>query len=199
MPILSVPLPTLATDLAAEAAAAAGGGGEGSGGYQQTEYARNRPRREVVMQKVMLGHTSESLDLVKCCEYVGPPGSGAPLAQPFAVEVTSQVIWGVEGGEEREGEEGELSIKFGGEGGEDWKRPGGRGRPGGAYGQVVSNVRGQMDGVTGRHVVKGYSNRGVAGVPTQELRVVGRRAACLVKEPHAVSGKDDLMQWRSPL
>ena len=97
-PLLAVPLPTLATDLAAEAAGS-GGGGEGAGGYQQTEYARNRPRREVVNQKLVLGHTSESLDLVKCCDYVGPPGSGAPLAQPFAVEVTSQV--GVAGSRRR--------------------------------------------------------------------------------------------------
>ena len=38
-----------------------------------------------------LGHTSESLELVKCHEFVGPPGSGAPLAQPFSVEVDAQV------------------------------------------------------------------------------------------------------------
>ena len=38
-----------------------------------------------------LGHTTESLELVKCCDFVGPPGSGAPLAQPFQVEVDAQV------------------------------------------------------------------------------------------------------------
>lgn len=38
-----------------------------------------------------LGHTTESLELVKCCDFVGPPGSGAPLAQPFQVEVEAQV------------------------------------------------------------------------------------------------------------
>lgn len=38
-----------------------------------------------------LGHTTESLELVKCCDFVGPPGSGSPLAQPFQVEVDAQV------------------------------------------------------------------------------------------------------------
>ena len=43
-------------------------------------------------QKAMLGHTTESLELVKCMDFVGPPGSGAPLAQPFQVHVQAQVM-----------------------------------------------------------------------------------------------------------
>jgi hypothetical protein len=58
---------------------------------EPTEYARNRPRRDVQGQKAMLGHTTESLELVKCMDFVGPPGSGAPLAQPFQVHVEAQV------------------------------------------------------------------------------------------------------------
>lgn len=60
---------------------------------EPTEYARNRPRRDVQGQKAMLGHTTESLELVKCMDFVGPPGSGAPLAQPFQVHVQAQVTW----------------------------------------------------------------------------------------------------------
>lgn len=37
------------------------------------------------------GNTSESLELVQCKEFIGPPGSGAALAQPFEVTVTGQV------------------------------------------------------------------------------------------------------------
>ncbi len=59
---------------------------------EPTEYARNRPRRDVQGQKAMLGHTTESLELVKCMDFVGPPGSGAPLAQPFQVHVQAQVM-----------------------------------------------------------------------------------------------------------
>lgn len=58
---------------------------------EPTEYVRNRPRREVQGLKNMLGHTSESLELMKCMDFVGPPGSGAPLAQPFQVHVQPQV------------------------------------------------------------------------------------------------------------
>lgn len=58
---------------------------------EPTEYVKNRPRRETGRTAMALGHTSESLELVKCCEFVGPPGSGAPLAQPFQVEVDAQV------------------------------------------------------------------------------------------------------------
>ena len=58
---------------------------------EPTEYAKNRPRREVGRSAMSLGHTTESLELVKCSDFVGPPGSGAPLAQPFQVEVDAQV------------------------------------------------------------------------------------------------------------
>lgn len=58
---------------------------------EPTEYAKNRPRRETGRGGMALGHTTESLELVKCCDFVGPPGSGAPLAQPFQVEVDAQV------------------------------------------------------------------------------------------------------------
>ncbi len=58
---------------------------------EPTEYAKNRPRREVGRTGMSLGHTTESLELVKCCDFVGPPGSGAPLSQPFQVEVEAQV------------------------------------------------------------------------------------------------------------
>ncbi|BDA42520.1 probable histone H2A deubiquitinase MYSM1 at C-terminar half [Coccomyxa sp. Obi] len=57
-----------------------------------TEYAKNRPRREVQGPKATLGHTTESLELVKCMDFVGPAGSGAPLAQPFQVSVQAQVL-----------------------------------------------------------------------------------------------------------
>lgn len=58
---------------------------------EPTEYAKNRPRRDTGRGAMALGHTTESLELVKCCDFVGPPGSGAPLAQPFQVEVDAQV------------------------------------------------------------------------------------------------------------
>ncbi len=58
----------------------------------QTEYARNRPRREMAGQRLaMLGDTSESLDMIKCCDFVGPAGSGIALAQPFSVQVAMEV------------------------------------------------------------------------------------------------------------
>ena len=37
------------------------------------------------------GATTESLELVRCHNFIGPPGSGASLAQPFEVVVDSQV------------------------------------------------------------------------------------------------------------
>lgn len=58
---------------------------------EPTEYAKNRPRRDTNRAAMALGHTTESLELVKCCDFVGPPGSGAPLAQPFRIEVDAQV------------------------------------------------------------------------------------------------------------
>lgn len=58
---------------------------------EPTEYARNRPRREIQRPQAALGHTSESLELMACANFVGPPGSGAPQAQPFRVSVHPQV------------------------------------------------------------------------------------------------------------
>lgn len=40
------------------------------------------------------GQTSESLELVQCKEFMGPPGSGAALAQPFEVTMHGQVRQG---------------------------------------------------------------------------------------------------------
>lgn len=57
-----------------------------------TEYARNRPRRELATLRNTLGDTSESLDLCECMEFMGAPGSGAPLAQPFTVEVEPKAL-----------------------------------------------------------------------------------------------------------
>lgn len=36
------------------------------------------------------GDTTESLELVRCHDFIGPPGSGASLAQPFEVVVDGQ-------------------------------------------------------------------------------------------------------------
>ena len=58
---------------------------------EPTEYARNRPRREAAGQRSKWGETGESLELVQCQEFMGPPGSGASLAQPFEVTVDSEV------------------------------------------------------------------------------------------------------------
>ena len=59
---------------------------------EPTEYAKNRPRREVQGPRTALGQTSESLELMACENFVGPPGSGAPQAQPFRVFVHPQVL-----------------------------------------------------------------------------------------------------------
>ena len=59
---------------------------------EPTEYAKNRPRREVQGPRTALGQTSESLELMACENFVGPPGSGAPQAQPFRVSIHPQVI-----------------------------------------------------------------------------------------------------------
>ena len=48
-------------------------------------------RAQVVLPRNQLGETSESLELLKCADFVGPPGSGAPLSQPFSVAVSQQV------------------------------------------------------------------------------------------------------------
>ena len=58
---------------------------------EPTEYAKSRPRRERQGPMMALGQTSESLELLTCEDFVGPPGSGAPQAQPFRVSVNPQV------------------------------------------------------------------------------------------------------------
>lgn len=61
-----------------------------AGPSEPTEYARNRPKREV-KQRHVFGQTTESLQLMKCVDFVGPVASGAALAQPFRVVVSSKV------------------------------------------------------------------------------------------------------------
>ncbi|GIL42678.1 hypothetical protein Vafri_612, partial [Volvox africanus] len=58
----------------------------------QTEYARNRPRRELAGQRAQMGVTSESLQLVKPQEFMGPPGSGAPRSQPYTVDISTWAL-----------------------------------------------------------------------------------------------------------
>lgn len=58
---------------------------------EQTDYAKNRPRRELPGPRNTLGVTTESLELCRLHEFVGAPGSGAPLAQPFSVFVAAEV------------------------------------------------------------------------------------------------------------
>ncbi|KAK9867584.1 hypothetical protein WJX84_008166 [Apatococcus fuscideae] len=59
---------------------------------EQTDYAKNRPRRELPGPRNTLGVTTESLELCRLHEFVGAPGSGAPLAQPFSVQVAAEVM-----------------------------------------------------------------------------------------------------------
>jgi len=59
---------------------------------EPTEYAKNRPRRQVASAMAHLGDTTESLDLTHPANFVGPPGSGAPLAQPFSVSMSSEAM-----------------------------------------------------------------------------------------------------------
>ncbi len=40
---------------------------------------------------MVLGDTSESLSLVRCSDHIGAPGSGAPLSQPFSVQMHAEV------------------------------------------------------------------------------------------------------------
>ncbi|GLI69161.1 hypothetical protein VaNZ11_013729, partial [Volvox africanus] len=58
----------------------------------QTEYARNRPRRELAGQRAQMGVTSESLQLLKPQEFMGPPGSGAPRSQPYTVDMSTWAL-----------------------------------------------------------------------------------------------------------
>ena len=58
----------------------------------RTEYAKSRPKRALA-PRAALGATSESLDLLPCREFApGPPGSGAPGVQPFAVSCASAAL-----------------------------------------------------------------------------------------------------------
>ncbi|KAK9822060.1 hypothetical protein WJX74_004480 [Apatococcus lobatus] len=59
---------------------------------EQTNYAKNRPRRELPGPRNTLGVTTESLELCRLHEFMGAPGSGAPLAQPFSVYVAAEVM-----------------------------------------------------------------------------------------------------------
>ena len=47
--------------------------------------------REGAGMRSQWGHTTESLELVRCSDFIGPPGSGAALSQPFEVRVDGQV------------------------------------------------------------------------------------------------------------
>lgn len=57
---------------------------------EPTDYVKNRPRREGAGTKSRWGATTESLELVPCSKFYGPPGSGASQAQPFEVVVEGQ-------------------------------------------------------------------------------------------------------------
>ena len=59
---------------------------------EPTEYAKNRPRRQLPSAKAQLGATTESLDLTLPCEFVGPIATGAPLSQPFSVTLSSEAL-----------------------------------------------------------------------------------------------------------
>jgi protein MYSM1 len=59
---------------------------------EPTEYAKNRPRRQLPSAKAQLGATTESLDLTLLSEFVGPIGAGAPLSQPFAVSMSPDAL-----------------------------------------------------------------------------------------------------------
>lgn len=58
---------------------------------EQTEYAKARPRRQVG-QKTRLGETTESCELTLPSDFVGPAGTGAPLAQPFKVTISRRAL-----------------------------------------------------------------------------------------------------------
>lgn len=59
---------------------------------EPTEYAKNRPRRQLPSAKAQLGATTESLDLTLLSEFVGPIGAGAPLSQPFSVSMSPDAL-----------------------------------------------------------------------------------------------------------
>lgn len=58
---------------------------------QRTDYALARPRRQLGRQRLALAATTESSLLVQPLEFIGQPGSGAPLAQPFQLTIQAQV------------------------------------------------------------------------------------------------------------
>lgn len=74
-----------ASGSASDATAATDSGADGP-----TDYVRNRPRRQLAGSRLQLGMTSESLDLVQPAEFLGVPGSGAPQAQPFTVDISAE-------------------------------------------------------------------------------------------------------------
>ena len=47
--------------------------------------------REGANQRAQLGHTTESLTLIPCQQFSGAIASGAPLAQPFHMDVSNKV------------------------------------------------------------------------------------------------------------
>jgi SHAQKYF class myb-like DNA-binding protein len=59
---------------------------------EPTEYAKNRPRRQLPSAKAQLGATTESLDLTLLSEFVGPIAAGAPLSQPFSVSMSPDAL-----------------------------------------------------------------------------------------------------------
>ncbi|EFN57719.1 expressed protein [Chlorella variabilis] len=65
--------------------------GEVAEAAEPTEYVRNRPRRQVG-RRMQLGETTESTDLTHLDSFVGPPGTGAPMAQPFQVTIDRQAV-----------------------------------------------------------------------------------------------------------
>ncbi|KAL4859895.1 putative dolichyl-diphosphooligosaccharide--protein glycosyltransferase subunit 3B [Chlorella vulgaris] len=65
--------------------------GEVGEAAEPTAYVRNRPRRQVG-RRMQLGDTTESTDLTHLHSFVGPPGTGAPAAQPFSVTIDQQAL-----------------------------------------------------------------------------------------------------------
>ncbi|KAK9803462.1 hypothetical protein WJX73_004742 [Symbiochloris irregularis] len=59
---------------------------------EPTEYMRNRPRRELAGLRTSMGATTESLELIRPQDFMGPPGARTPMAQPFHVHVHPQVL-----------------------------------------------------------------------------------------------------------
>lgn len=86
----SLPFPFLACTVGSAQASRAQGGAH----PQQCSMAC---RRELAGTRTTLGHTTESLELVPCQDFIGPAGTRAPNAQPFHVHVHPLVSAGVAG------------------------------------------------------------------------------------------------------